>query len=75
MDDAVFVKDSHSTKIELMCECCGDKFLINTGAKKERWCSKPECRTRLTKGKKRPSIREPSLREMVDRYYDGGDAY
>lgn len=68
MED-VFVKETHTGKIEVMCECCGGSFLLNSSAKKERWCSN-KCRDKLVKGKKRPSLREPSVRDLVDKYYD-----
>lgn len=70
--DAQYVKDTHPTKIELMCECCGRSFLINVGDKRVAWCSS-ECRSRIVKGKPKPKERVKSVRELVDAYYDGED--
>lgn len=72
MED-VFVKECHATKIRLICSCCGSPFEINPSDKREKWCS-GECRLKLIKGKPKPKPKEKSLRDMVDEYYDGGDA-
>ncbi|MGL5016418.1 MAG: hypothetical protein ACRC6V_19390 [Bacteroidales bacterium] len=63
------IKEVHSTKIKTVCECCGKSILSNSSAKKEKWCSFA-CRKKLVKSKKRPSLREPTLRDMVDKYYE-----
>lgn len=69
MDD-LFVKEAHDTKVRIICSCCGHPFHINSSDKREPWCS-PECRLRIVRSKAhKPKVREKSLKEMVNDYYN-----